>query len=317
MKKLATLFFVLTSLYSSAQIDYGLQGLIPTDSCDLDNSCQRMSIDTLNINNNWVIGSTIKPFFGQANSLPNAIMTDSINPYSSNNWSFFDLTFNAWDGSGLPMNMYIQFDHKFETDTLVDGGFITVSYDSGQTWMNVINDSSCIACYYNWPYINSQNLYTNNDTLMNGNFGFSGTSNWKTTTMQWIWIMLVNKWQSLDRFIVRFNFISDNNQTNKDGWIIDNIVMGNIDLGSSVEEYSNQLDIKLFPNITSDYFNYKIEKNESIESIVITNVVGQNILTIKNPKSEEKIDVSKLPSGNYFVKFSAKGKQVVKKLIIN
>lgn len=317
MKKLATLFFLLTSLFSSAQIDYGLQGLIPTDSCGLENSCQRMSIDTLNINNNWVIGSTTKPFFGQANSLPNAIMTDSLNPYSSNNFSFFDLTFNAWDNSGFPMNMYIQFDHKFETDTLVDGGFITVSYDSGQTWMNVINDSSCIACYNNWPYINSQNLYTNNDTLMNGNFGFSGTSNWKTTSMQWIWMMLVNKWQSLDRLVVRFNFISDSNQTNKDGWIIDNILIGTIDIGGSVEEHSNQLDIKLYPNITSDYFIYKVENNEIIKSISITNVVGQNVLTIKNPKDEDKIDVSKYPAGNYFVKFSSKDKHLVKKLIIN
>ena len=134
MKKIASLFLILTSLYSSAQIDYGEQGLIPTDSCSFENYCQRMLIDTSNTNNDWVIGSTNKPFFGQANSLPNAIMTDSLNPYSSNNLSYFDLGFNAWDGSGFPMNMYIQFEHKYETDTLIDGGYITVSHDSGQTW---------------------------------------------------------------------------------------------------------------------------------------------------------------------------------------
>ena len=180
---------------------------------------------------------------------------------------------------------------------------------------NILNDSSCIACY-NWYQVNSENLYTNSDTLMNGESGFSGSSDWKITIIQWIWMLPVKQMPS-DSLIVRFNFLSDNNQTNKDGWIIDNFVVGEVYLGSAVEEHQNLMDIKLYPNITSDYFNYKVEKNESIESIVITNVVGQNILTIKNPKSEDKIDVSTLPSGNYFVKFSAKGKQVVKKLIIN
>lgn len=315
MKKLSTLFLVLTSLYSSAQIEYGWYGLEPQDSCNFDVSWSRLSVDTLNVNNDWEIGSTNKSFFGQANSLPNAIMTDSLNSYSPNNLSYFDLGFNAWDGSGFPMNMYIQFEHKYETDTLVDGGYITVSHDSGQTWQNILNDSSCIACY-NWYQVNSENLYTNSDTLMNGESGFSGSSDWKTTIIQWIWMLPVKQMPS-DSLIVRFNFLSDNNQTNKDGWIIDNFVVGEVYLGSAVEEHQNLMDIKLYPNITSDYFNYKVEKNESIESIVITNVVGQNILTIKNPKSEDKIDVSTLPSGNYFVKFSAKGKQVVKKLIIN
>lgn len=317
MKKLATIIFLLTSIYSIAQIDYGQQGLVPTDSNNFENISLKINIDTTNSSNDWIIGSTNKPFFGQANSLPNAIMTDSLSPYSSNNLSYFDIGFSAWNtGFGFPMNLYMQFDHKYETDTLIDGGFITVSHDSGQTWENIINDSSCVGCYFNWPFVNSDNLYTTNDTLMNGHFGFSGTSNWKTTTFQWVWMLPVKQSVS-DSLIIRFNFISDNNQTNKDGWIIDNIVVGYIDLGGSVEELDNRINIKLYPNITSDYFNYKVESNEILESMIITNTIGQTLYTIKNPKQENKIDISKYPSGNYFVKFSAKGKQVVKKLIIN
>ena len=151
---------------------------------------------------------------------------------------------------------------------------------------------------------------------MNGESGFSGSSDWKTTIIQWIWMLPVKQMPS-DSLIVRFNFLSDNNQTNKDGWIIDNVVVGEVYLGSSVEELANQLDIKLYPTITSGYFNYKVESNEILKSISITNIVGQNVLTIKNPNPEDKIDVSKYPVGNYFIKFSSKGKQVVKKLIIN
>jgi hypothetical protein len=316
MKKIITLLFITISLNSFSQIDPGWNGLQPKDSCNFETNNQRLVIDTSNVNNDWVIGSTNKLFFGQANSLPNAIMTDSMNSYSPNNWSYFDLNFSAWDGSGFPFNMYIQFDHKYETDSLIDGGFITVSHDSGQTWVNIINDSSCIGCYSNWPFINSENLYNNNDTLMNGNFGFSGTSDWKTTTIQWIWMLPVKLYVS-DSLIVRFNFISDNIQTNKDGWIIDNIIMGDIYLGSSIEELSNGINVTLFPNVTTDYFSYQIESGGDIQSIVITNIAGATVLSIQNPISEDKIDVSNLPSGNYFVKFLSKDNQTIKRLVIN
>ena len=41
------------------------------------------------LNNVWQVGPTIKPFFGSSNSLPNAIMTDTINPYPINITSSF------------------------------------------------------------------------------------------------------------------------------------------------------------------------------------------------------------------------------------
>ena len=64
-------------------------------------------------------------------------------------------------------------------------------------------------------------------------------------------------------------------------------------------------------------FNYKIENDEKIESIVVVDISGKQILTIAQPKNEDRIDVSNYPSGNYYVKFSSKEKQVIKKLIIN
>ncbi len=318
MKQILTCFFIVISIHSFAQIITG-DGLFPTDSCNFESPNLRLFIDTSNANNDWVISSTNKPFFGQVNSLPNAIMTDSVNPYTPANLSYFDLNFGAWDGAGFPFNMYIQFDHKYETDTLIDGGFITVSHDSGQTWTNIINDST--NTYSNGPYwcnLNSENLYTQDDTLMNGNFGFSGTSDWKTTTFQWIWMLPVLKDQTIsDSLIVRFNFISDSIQTNKDGWIIDNIIIGSADLGSSINELSNKMKVKLFPTVTSDYFNYQVENNEELESLIITNVTGKNVLSIIKPLKQDKIAISNLASGNYFVKFTSKGKTTVKRLVVN
>jgi len=318
MKRILPFLFITISIHSFAQIIPGY-GLFITDSCNFENPNLRLVIDTSNVNNDWVISSTNKPFFGQANSLPNAIMTDSVNPYTPTNLSYFDLNFSAWDGAGFPFNMYIQFDHKYETDTLIDGGFITVSHDSGQTWTNIINDSTnLLSSGPYWWNINSENLYSHDDTLVNGNFGFSGTSDWKTTTFQWIWMIPVLKDQFIsDSLIVRFNFISDSIQTNKDGWIIDNIIIGSADLGSSINELSNKMKVRLFPTVTSDYFTYQVENNEELESLIITNVTGKNVLSITYPLKEDKIDVSHLTPGNYFVKFSSKEKTKVKRLVIN
>jgi type IX secretion system substrate protein len=303
---------------SFSQINPGY-GMIHHESCDFDfdiTPWKRLFVDTTNTNNDWAVGSTSKPFFGSSSSLPNAIMTDTLNPYSSNNLSYFDLTFKAWDNSGFPYNMYIQFDHKYETDTLIDGGFITTSHDSGQTWQNVIFDStSCFWCTSNGYQINSENLYTSNDTLANGEFGFSGSSEWKTTILQWIWMLPV-KQQPSDTMIVRFNFLSDGIQTNKDGWIIDNIVIGEVDLGSSINELSNKLEVSLFPNLVSSFFNYSVKDKESLESLTITNLEGENVFTIKKPKQSNKVNVSQFSSGVYFVKFNSKGKTSVKRIVI-
>jgi len=307
--------FLFVSVFCFAQINPGQSILFPTDTCNFNSTWSRLNIDTNNLNNEWVIGSTNKPFFGQASSLPNAIMTDTANPYSSSNLSYFEIGFSAWDGSGFGYNMYLSFDHKYETDTLIDGGYITVSHDSGQTWQNIIFDSTCIMCS---PNINTQNLYNISDTLTNGQFGFSGTSDWKTTIIQWVWAIPVRieTQQISDSMIVRFNFISDNNQTFKDGWIIDNFGLGMIDLGSSIEEFKNALEVSLYPNITSDFFNYKLEKGK-LEQITIINLLGENVFTKNSKESSGQVNISNLSKGNYFVKFRSAKDSVTKRLIIN
>lgn len=313
MKKftLSILLLVLSSSLFS-QIDPGLNGLQPQDSSDFSTNWPRLSIDTQNVNNDWVVGNTNKPFFLQANSLPNAIMTDSVNPYSNSNLSYFDIGINR---NHFYFNMYIQFDHKYETDTLIDGGYITVSHDSGQTWQNVLYDSTCIGCNYAPYNINIDNFYSYSDTLLNGETGFSGTSNWKTTTIQWVWMFPVKQTPS-DSLIIRFNFISDSTQTNKDGWIIDNFVVGDIYQGSSVKEFSSNLKVSIYPNVTSDFFNYKLEKGE-IDYLIIVNLLGESVYINNSPKPSGKIDVSNLPTGNYFVKFTSKEGSITKRLIVN
>ena len=76
-------------------------------------------------------------------------MTDTLNSYSNNQLSYFEIVFTQNDDSWAIMEGYIKFDHKFETDTLIDGGFISVSHDSGKTFINIIDE----------PVVHLDNIY--------------------------------------------------------------------------------------------------------------------------------------------------------------
>ena len=160
-----------------------------------------------------------------------------------------------------------------------------------------------------------ENFYTQSDSLQNGLKGFSGTSDWMTSSLQWIWYWPVKTYPQ-DSLIFRFNFISDSIQTNKDGWIIDNIEIGWVDLGSSVEEFENELEATIFPNVTSNNFSYVV-KTENLTHLTMSNLTGQVVYQKSNPKLSGNIDVSDLPSGNYFVKFTSNSGAVVKRLVVN
>jgi hypothetical protein len=208
--------------------------------------------------NIWQIGEPQKTFLNSAYSIPNAMVTDTTNFYPANNISSFDLYVGAFNMGGLwgwnyPTDIFIDFRHKFDTDTLMDGGYITVSWDKGLTWMNIINDSVYIGQHPEWwlPFGGNSNLYSPENTLFNGEPGFSGKSNgWVHTCMTWFVWPVKMAWDfPPDTMIIRFNFISDNDHHNKEGWMIDQIRLFSLDLGSGIRE--NQADRKrshLAPN---------------------------------------------------------------------
>jgi hypothetical protein len=196
--------------------------------------------------NIWQIGAPQKTYFNSAYSVPDAMMTDTSNFYPVNNVSSFDLyvgQFNMGATSGwcYPYDIFIDFRHKFDTDTLMDGGYITVSWDKGLTWMNIINDSVYFGEHPNWnflPFGGNPNLYSPNNVLFNGEPGFSGRSDgWVHTCLAW-WVWPVKTALDFppDTMIIRFNFISDNDNHNKEGWMIDHIRIFSIDLGSWIGE---------------------------------------------------------------------------------
>lgn len=150
--------------------------------------------------------------------------------------------------------MGIAFKHKFDTDTLRDGGFISVSYDEGATWTNIINDSLFFSPsnYLGPADGETGNLYSESDTLYTGEFGFSGNSgDWISSWFEWF-MLPVDQVRSggdqlPDSFTLRFHFVSDSLDNEREGWLIDDILLFSRFIPGGLGEHAS-IDFSVSPN---------------------------------------------------------------------
>ena len=192
--------------------------------------------------NLWQIGTPQKTFFNEAFTPPNAMVTDTMNFYTDNNLSYFELSVGDFNANWSSFyDLFIDFRHKFDSDTLHDGGYVTVSWDNRQTWQNIIDDTVSTHFYWITPsnpagFWGNTDLYKAGDTLFNGEHGFSGRSNgWVHSCMAWYSFPVKQPVHFPgDTIFFRFNFISDNTHHNREGWMIDQIRIFSIDLGGGI-----------------------------------------------------------------------------------
>lgn len=243
------LFIFLFATHGFSQINpfYGIYDL---DSCKFFGDTKMISF-TDSSQTLWQIGKPSKPYFDTAYSKPYAMVTDTINPYPKGVNAYFDLVLL----NRIYSNMIVGFKHKYQSDTLKDGGYIEVSYDSGKNWNNVIDDKAV----HQPRFFNMKNMYSQKDSLTMNYKGFSGTSDgWIYSQIQWVWLL------HLDGIIpeelqLRFHFISDTIGNEKSGWMIDNILVSYADLGSSVKKMKEPNVLHYFPNPLIDESIFKFE----------------------------------------------------------
>jgi hypothetical protein len=131
MKKFMLLsLFTLFLLNSYAQWGYGFVNFDDTAGLF------RIYIDPSIPNNIWQIGAPHKPFFTSSYSVPNAIVTDTLNSYPVNNNSVFYYR-TSGDFNTDAHFTYLDLWYKMDCDTLIDFGKIEISLDTGQTWYNM------------------------------------------------------------------------------------------------------------------------------------------------------------------------------------
>jgi len=260
-------------------------------------------------NSIWQIGKPNKSIFTNANTVPNVIVTDTINPYPINDTSSFQfgLSTDFFNFSGV---LAIQWMQKLDIKDGEDIGVVEYSIDTGSTWVNT----------YNNPYIYNYYGYNGNlniDTI-NNEVGFTGVdSNWRD-----VWLCFEGNYFSTitDTLIVRYTFKSDSIFDNRDGWMIDNLYI-HPTWFHTVSELEQDEYALLFPNPSQKgIINIQIQKSKDyqvIESILVFDNRGVLVKSYGLSPTKFQIDLSDLKSGNYIIKIKTNKRSVSKKVVLN
>ena len=296
---------------------YAQEEEISFDTLDFESPLYYLSIDT-SLSNIWEVCMPNKTFFDSAFSPDSAIVTNCTDYYPDNNHSWFDLCIGNFNHQWYPYDVCFEIKHKFDTEIGLDGGYITVSYDRGDTWMNIINDSVYFGERYPWT-TNEPNLYTEEDTLFNGEFGFSGNSkDWVSTKFYWYVIPCVNNKAIVgDTMILRFNFISDPHSSEDEGWMIDDIRFFAIDFSDGINEHYNSSLKEVFPNPVSSDIHFKLDRIYQSIDAEILDMAGKTIKRYHFSGIDYfKLDCSSMKNGLYILKTTLNSKITEYKKII-
>jgi len=218
---------------------------------------ERIFIDTVSLAHNvWQVGVPGKTIFNSALSPVHAIVTDTLNPYPVNDTSQFIITHvrpGPWGGGNY--SLLLDFSFKMNTDTLTDFGRIEVSIDHGANWINLLTQDATYG--FNWVY---PKPVLSGST--NGWVHFSEDINNLTYGVGYS-----------DTLWYRFTFISDNIQTNKEGWMIDDLLFN--DYWEGISEIHPGSLLSVSPNPASDFISITTKIHSPRPKVQILNLQGK------------------------------------------
>jgi len=234
----------------------------------------------------WQIGAPQKTVFTSSQSLPNSIITDTLNPYPINDTSSFIIKHEVGWGylcAGLG-TVKLSGSYYVNSDSLNDFGIIEFSPDNGITWVLITTGPNA------WPYsINAA------PPIFTGNSG-----GWKYFNLSLDGVDGMYNFQPLDTVQYKFTFISDGNLDNKDGLMFDNLAILDIcTIGTN--EYQNQ-NTNAYPNPFTTTLNLNYE-HLTKGKLFIYDMTGKLVHSesIKNSNSTT-VSTSTFNKGIYFYK---------------
>jgi hypothetical protein len=241
--------------------------------------------------NVWQAGPPQKAIFDSAATLPNAMVTDTINFYPPNNLSRFSFTINSeWFGWGI---LALQWKQKLDMDHDFDGGIIEFTTDMGDTWQNVFNN----------PYVYAFYGYdtANVDLLQSGDYAFSGTDEeWKD-----IWLCFDVSWLSYyDTLTFRYTLMSDGSDNQREGWMIDNMI-AHLTIIHTVDDAEQEEYMMVKPNPTTGKIDIQTKKRDDfhiIEQIDVMDMNGRMVKQYKICPTKFSINLADQPNGIYFLR---------------
>ncbi len=305
MKRIFILLLVLQQAGMQMAISqyFPPEDVTDADTCFFDDFCWSINIDTSQKHNLWQIGVPSKTFMDTAYIGTHAIITDSVHFYDTNSVSSFTIQL---EHINTRVHVLV-FWHKYDTDEKKDGGYIELSYDMGKTWVNIIDHRQY---EIKEQFIALENFYSSEDSLSNMQYGFSGNSEkWKKSVMTWDKFPVdgyTDESVNRDTTLLRFTYISDSVQDNKEGWCIDNIIHLKYENYNVLPGTKKNKNIVIAPNPSKDYFSYA--SPVSPDEIIIYNQLGTTVRILHNPG--HTLLIHDLKPGIYFVAFYS-GKQLL------
>lgn len=263
-----------------------------------------ISLDTSS-SNIWQVGPPQKMIFDSAATLPNVIVTDTLNLTPNGNTSVF--TFSAVFPANVFGVLALQWKQKLDMDKHHSGGKIECSIDSGQTWMNVFNNPLIYNIFGFDPI--------NKDTLWNGDYAYSGLDTiWRDN---WLCIHL-SIIPNATLVYYRFTFLSDSVATPGEGWMIDNL-SSHVTWLHPVKDISKSEYIQVFPNPTEDVVHIETASMQGyhiIEKMTLYDESGKAVDRWENIPTRYWFDSKKYPNGRYVLKIKTNIKSKTIPLII-
>lgn len=249
-----------------------------------------IEIDTTG-GNVWQIGPPQKVIFDSAATIPNVLVTDTINFYPPNDTSSFSFPMDPWSSWGI---FALQWKQKLDLDSAQDVGIIEYSGDDGVTWTSIFNNPFL----YNFYGYDSVNV----DTTASGVVGFTGTD----TTWKDIWVCFQMSWlqQWTDTVLFRYTIMSDSTDNQSEGWMIDNMMM-HITIVHTAKGEQKDAYQKIYPSVTDGVVYIEtmaLQEFHIIENMQLIDVNGRVVKEWKNVPTRFWIDISDQPNGTYMLK---------------
>lgn len=237
--------------------------------------------------NPWQIGTPQKALFNSAYTVPNAIVTDTVNLYSNNDTSSF--SYDYWPQLSWGI-LALRWAQKLDIDT---GDIAIVEYKASNdsVWHNIFNNP----LVYNFYGFEPANIDT-----VNGRVGFSFTD----TLWRDIWLCFDYSFlqqNGFDTITIKYTFITDSGGTPKEGWMIDNL-MASVTFLHTINENDQTTYIKAYPNPSADFVYIETKKRNGfhiIEDMLLRNIKGEVVQEWHNIPTKYFIDVRNLPVGQY------------------
>ncbi len=280
---------------------------------NFESNINRVFIDTASI---WQIGEVNKVIFDSAYSATNSIITDTTQPYPNNDTSIFYINFqDQWGGISRYLGLYsplvVEFDHRYLTSSVTDFGLAEYSFDNGNSWFQLFNDT------YNIDYESNDNthFFEGTGNTISDSITVSGNSmGWVHSRISKNIEQLIHNTNPLmvDSIIVKFTFITDSVDGN-DGWQIDNLCVS-MDQISGTNEFIEKI-ISITPNPNNGSFSLTHQFNHTAY-VSIYNLIGKMVFyeIVNTDKIDFNLDFA---PGIYFLKIESLGVSTNSKLVIN